>query len=104
MSFQLNITPEDIESLVKDSLVKAGLGKTIQDATAKALSGYDSPIDKAVRQYIGDIASDLIREKYADQVRDAVSRHIEALITQDLIDKTVDVAINKMVKAVDSYY
>jgi hypothetical protein len=49
---EINITPGDVEKMVKDSLVKAGLGKAITEAIQKALTGsYNNPIDEAIKRF-----------------------------------------------------
>lgn len=104
MAIELNITAEDVEALVKDSLIKAGLGKVISDGVAKALGGYDSPVDKAVKQYVAEVAETLIREKFADQIKDAVRATIEAKVTDEMIARTVDAAVEKMARAAEGRY
>ena len=104
MAIELNITAEDVETLVKDSLIKAGLGKVISDSVAKALSGYDSPVEKAIKQYMGEVAATLIRVKFADQITDAVRTAIEVKVTAEMIDMTVNTAVEKMARAAEDRY
>lgn len=99
MAIELSITPEDVEAIVKDALIKAGLGKAISDGVKKALSGYESPVDKEVKLYVGEVAATLIKEKYAEQIKASVSAAIEARVTKEFLDKTVADTITKMEKA-----
>jgi len=46
---KIEINADDIEKLVREELVKAGLGKVIAEGVQKALSGYDSPVEKALK-------------------------------------------------------
>lgn len=103
MGLELNIKPEDIERLVNDSIMQAGFGKAVTEAIKKALVGYNNPVDEAIKRYVGQVASDLIREKYAEEVRAAVARHIEAKVTTELIDKMTDEAVSKMERAAEGY-
>ena len=103
MALELNIKPEDIERLVKDSIMQAGFGKAVSDAVTRAMSGFNNPVDEAIKRYVGQVAADLIREKYAEDVRAAVQRHIEARVTSELIDKMTDEAVQKMQRAAEGY-
>lgn len=95
----INITPEDVDTLVKDALLKAGIGKAITEAVAKTFSGYNNPIDEKLKQYVGDVAGDLIRTKFDAQIKEAVAAHIEAKVTREIIDSVVNVSVDKMVRA-----
>ncbi len=101
MALEFNITPEDIEKLVKDSIMKSGFGKTIEEAIKKAFSGYDNPIDKEIKNYVGQMCSQIIREKFAPAIKEAVSKEIEARVTQEIIDKTVSEAVKRMERAAE---
>lgn len=103
MGLELNIKPEDIERLVKDSIMQAGFGKAVSEAITKACSGYNNPIDEALKRYVGEVAAALVREKYAGDVRAAVARYIETRVTQELIDKMTDEATKKMQRAAEGY-
>lgn len=98
----IEIKPEDVDALVRDALLKAGIGKTITEAVSKALSGYNNPVDEKLKLFVGEIAAELIREKWGSEIRASVARHIEALVTQEIVDKTANQAVEKMVKAAES--
>lgn len=101
---QINISAEDVERMVKDELVKAGLGKAIAEAVQKTLApGYNNPLDTAVSKYVGEVASRLLRETFAETIEHSVAAAIKARITVEFIDKVVAEAVAKMVRAVDSY-
>lgn len=103
MSISINMEPADIERFVKDSIMQSGFGKAIQEGINKSLAGYNNPVDEALRRYVGQVASDLIREKYEADVRAAVARVIEEKVTNELIEKTVDAAVSKMQRAAEGY-
>jgi flagellar biosynthesis/type III secretory pathway protein FliH len=103
MAFELNITAEDIDQIVKDSIMKAGFGKAVEAGITKALSGYDSPIEKQLKSLVSEVARTLIEEKYMASIKLAVAKAVEEKITPDLIDKTVSAAMSKMVDAADRY-
>lgn len=60
---EIQITPNDVDQIVKDAIIKSVIGDTIQKHVAAALSGYDSPVKKAVATVVNDVARELIEEK-----------------------------------------
>ncbi len=104
MALEINITPDDVEQLVKDAILKAGLGKAVQDAITKAFSGYDSPVDKEVKAFVSQIVASVIREKYALVITEAVTRVVQERITVELIEKTTATAMDKIVSAAEGRY
>jgi hypothetical protein len=98
---KIEISADDIEKLVREELVKAGLGKFIAEGVQKALSSYDSPVEKALRQYMSEVATRLIREHFTAHIEEAIMTHIKAKVTTEAIDKIVDTAVTKMVRAAE---
>ena len=98
---EVNITDEDVERLVKDTLIKTGLGKAIADSVRRALSGYDSPVDRAIKAYVAFVAGELVRERFTEQIRVAVAAAIDARVTTELVNTTVNTAIERMVRAAE---
>lgn len=103
MGIELNIKPEDIDALVRESIMKAGFGNVISKAITEAFSGFNNPVNEAIRRYVGTVCSELLREKYAEEVKAAVAREIEKRVTTSMIDQTVDAAMQKMVDAAQRY-
>ncbi len=104
MAFEVNITPEDIDSLVKDAILKAGIGNAIQKVLSESLTGYNSPVTEQVKRYVGELCSDIIRVKYQDQIKAAVAKAVEERITPEIINTTVDKAMEKIVRAAEDRY
>lgn len=100
----INITPEDVDSLVREALMKASFGKAVSEAITKSMSGYDSPVDKAVKAHVTTVAEALVREKFDAQIKEAVAAKIEAMVTTELIDKAVSTTMDKMVRAAQERY
>lgn len=101
----IDIKPEDVDAMVKDSILKSSLGKIIEKAiqdVTKAGS-YNNPIEESLRKYIANLAVVLIEEKYQDSIKAAISNIIEKQVTQDLVDKTVETAMSKIVDAATRY-
>ena len=105
MAINIEIKPEDIDELIKDTLIQKGLGKSIADAVTSVLNkAYDNPIEKALQSYVGEIATELIKNKFAEQIKTAIASEIERRVTFELIDSTVQKAIRKVESAAESYY
>jgi len=98
---EINVTPEDVDALVKNALLKASIGKAVSAAVNKMFTAYNNPIDEHLRQFVGEVARDLIREKFSQQIKEAVACHVEAKVTQELVLGVVDRSINKMVRAAE---
>ena len=101
---KIEINADDIEKLVREELVKAGLGKVIAEGVQKALTGYDSPVEKALKQYMGEVAGRLIREHFTAHIEEAILAAIRAKVTTEAVNTLVDAAVGKMVRAVDERY
>ena len=103
MSIELNLDPQDIERLVKDSIMRSGFGKAIEDGIKKALSGYNNPVDDALKKFVGGVAAELIEEHYSATIREAVQATIEEKVTDEMVKNTVDAAVSKMARAAEGY-
>lgn len=104
MPLELNISPEDIEALVRDSIMRSGFGKAVNEGVQKALSGYNNPLDEAIKRYVLDVAGTLLREKYNDQIRAAIATAMEKHVTTNILDKITEAAIEKMARAAQDRY
>lgn len=102
---EVNITPQDIDNLVKESILKAGLGTSLQKVINESLAvnSYNSPIKKAVEEYVLKVCTELVRDKYADAVKLSVSKAIEAMVTKEIIDEVVDKSVKKMIDGSRGY-
>lgn len=103
-SMQIEIKAEDVERMVRDELVKAGLGKVIVDTIAKTLTGYNSPVEDAIKRYVGEVAGRMLREMFEPLIVDSVTAALKAKVTSDFVDKVVAAATDKMVRAADERY
>jgi hypothetical protein len=102
---QININAQDIERLVQDELIKAGLGKVISEAVQKTLqSGYNNPIDDAIKRYVLGVAERMLREMFAEQLDAAIAEAVKKHITTDAANKLIESTITKMVRAAESNY
>jgi len=101
---EIKLNEQDVENFVKETLLKSGIGKSVESAIQKVLApGYDNPIEKELKEYIRTVMRDLIHEKFAPQIKEAISAFIEKAVTQDLINKMTEAATNKMIEAARDY-
>lgn len=102
---QLNLTPDDIDALVKQTILKSGVGKAIEEAITKALTGYNSPVDAAVKAVVQEL---LVRElqtgAWNEKIQTAVRAAIEARVSAETIDRIVTESINKIERAANDRY
>lgn len=102
---QINLTPDDVDTLVKDTILKAGIGKVITDAVARTLgASYNNPIDDALKRYIGTVVGQLLETDFKVQVDAAVRAAIEERLTAPIMQKMSEAAIQKIVKAAEDSY
>lgn len=104
MGIEINLSAEDIDQLVRDSIMKAGFGKAVEDGVRQVLNGYNSTVQDALRRYIGQIAAELLETKFSDQVKGLVHKYIEQTVTQEVLDKVTSTAVTKLVDAANRGY
>lgn len=102
---QLNLTPEDIDTLVKDSILKSGIGKAIEGAVTKALTGYNSPVDEAVKDAVRLILNRMLQEEpWASKIKAAVTAALEARVTAESLEKIASDTATRIERAVQDRY
>jgi hypothetical protein len=96
MSLQINMTPEDIDTLVKQSIMQAGFGTAITESVRAAFNGWDSPLKKAISDYISKVSRQILEENYAEAIRAAVLERITKELTDEIMQKCVSDTVRKM--------
>lgn len=100
----LEIKPEDVDQLVKEAVTRSLIGKTVTDAIAKAMGGYNSPIDEAVKKVCATVTAQLLEEKYKQSIHDAITKALADKVTAQFLDTIVGAVIDKMVRAAEGRY
>lgn len=101
----IQITPDDVQTMVKDAILKAGIGKLISEKVNETLrSNYSNPIDHAVKAFVSELAVSLIRDKYAASITEMVRVEIEARITKEMLQKFIETAVQKLERAARDGY
>lgn len=99
MGIEINLTTEDIDQLVKDSIMKAGFGKAIEMGIQRAMApGYDNPIDKSVKAYILVVCDQLLREQFSGTITRVVTAAIEVHVTDAVIKQIAQTVVEKVVR------
>jgi uncharacterized membrane-anchored protein YjiN (DUF445 family) len=100
----IDIKPEDIDRLVKEAVTKSMIGTAIQATVSKVLSGYDSPIDKAIKDVVSTVALQLMREKFGALISEIVAGEMERKVTKEVLDAIVNTAMDKLIQAAQRNY
>ena len=95
---EINIQPKDVDRMVKDSILKSMVGAAINESVSKCFGGYDSPIEREVKKYVGEIVSQLLREKFSAQIKKLVEGFIKERVTNELLQKVTDTCVDRMIK------
>lgn len=102
--FNIDIKPEDIDSLVKKTILESAIGQQVSEAINKAikdaLGGYDSPIKKLVNRELTDQITKVLKE---EPWRSEINKRIQEKFTADFVGKFVDKCVDKMVKEMENY-
>lgn len=102
---EINVTPDDVEKLVKDAILKAGIGKAIEKSLVEHLSGYKSPVDAAMKDAVAQVTRRLLNEEpWATRVREAVSAALTKLIESNVLTETANKTVDKMMRAADDRF
>jgi len=101
----IQLTPEDVNNMVKDTLLKAGLGDLISKAINKVMSSssFDNPVDKAVEQYVRSVALEAVRVRFLDEIKAEVVKAIEDKVTPEVIKRAVDKWVDHLISGVEKY-
>lgn len=101
---ELKLLPEDIDKLIKETVLKSALGKnieaTIDKAVSTAINEYNSPIKALVNEVVRELIKEqLAKPEYKQLITDA----IVARITPKAIDDILNYGIEKLHNYVREY-
>lgn len=101
----ININAEDVERLFKEELLKAGIGGAIAKGIAAALSGYNSPVEAAIKQHVHEVVVRMLREEpFVTQLADSVRCAIAAKLTKEVVDEIASAALERIDRAARERY
>lgn len=104
MAIELNISAEDIDQLVRDSIMKSGFGAAVQKAVVDSLNGYNSPITKSVQAHLLVVCERLLKERFSSTIEESVSAALSRMITREMLDNIVEKTVSEMMKAAKERY
>ena len=98
MAIQIDVKPEDIDEMVRDAVINAGLGKLIADVLGKQIdiTGYNSPVKKEIDAFIARTARAIIEEKFKDEVVAEVTKQLSEVINNDVIANATRKVVDEM--------
>lgn len=105
-ALEFNLSAEHIEQLVRDSIMKAGFGKAIEESILKIAKpgAYNNPIEEALRQYIRDVMVELLHGEAGARVREFVAAYVEREVSAEVLDKITGAAVEKIKRAAEERY
>lgn len=102
-AFELTLGPEQIEALVRDSIMKSGFGAAIETAIAKVMSNHRNPVEEALRDYVQRVVVNMLEGELGERVRESVNAYVLKEVTTEFLDKITEVAVEKIKRAADEY-
>lgn len=91
MQLNVDISPEQINQAVADAIIKSAIGdqlqKVIEEEVKKLAQNYNNPIGIVVNRYVHEAIEGIIREKYADRIKELVAEQVTKEFTEDLFSK-----------------
>lgn len=101
---EINLLPQDIDKLIRDTILKSALGKNIEQVIDKAVKdavdGYNSPIKQLVHEVVKDLVKDYLAK---DENRKPIEDSICNIVTPSTIETILQVGINKMKESIRDY-
>ena len=89
---EINLKPEDIDNLVKETILKSMIGGVIVESIKKALNldNWDNPVDAAIKMHVRQIAMEVFTDEYKEEIRGIVKAAIEKRISSEVLHEVVD--------------
>lgn len=89
MAIEINITPEDINVMLRDAVVKSSIGKLIDDTVKAALSSnrYDNPIEQPIKTMVSEVTRQILAVSYKDRLVTAITAQLATRLTDEWINK-----------------
>ncbi len=99
MELNVNINPEDINKQIVEAVAKSAIGETlekvIKNEVAKISTSYNNPLERVIRAEIERIVRETIINEHKPQLQKMVSKKLTEQITDDLLSKLWEIAVNK---------
>lgn len=100
MDFKVDIDPEQINKEVSEAILKSAIGKQLKESIEKEVKNlgglYNNPMDTVIRGEVNKVIKELIAEKYQDQIRAEVEKHITDKVVSDITGKAWEAFIGSI--------
>lgn len=100
MGIEVTITPDDIDALVRDAIMKSSLGKLIDD-TIKSVTksgSYNNPIEDAIKRFYADQTTRILNEVMRDRIVESIRATLSEKLTDDWIKEKAETLAYKLIK------
>ena len=101
---KLEINAEQIDELVRDTIMKTAIGGSIEEAIKKSLSGYNSPVDDAIKTVVREMLVEILHTEYKDELKAAILVAIEARLSEESLQKIACEDVTKIERAASDRY
>lgn len=94
---ELKLIPEDIDRIIRETIIKSALGKNIEQVINKSVSDcidrYDSPINHLVREVVKELVKEHLSKPENNKL---ITEAIVRKITPEAIDSMLSFGIQKL--------
>jgi hypothetical protein len=94
--FNVDLKPEDVDRFVKEALLKSTLGETITTTFNanfnKILSGWDSPVDKLLKEIIAERFREFLNQP---ENKLKIAEATAKVLTDEYLNKVISYAVEK---------
>jgi hypothetical protein len=106
MPIEITIKPEDVDTMVRDALMKASIGKLVESTVAAAtkLGGYNNPIENAVREFVQSETKAMLTLKYQIKIQHAIVEALSAHLTEEWLKQRAEQFAQQIVRDIKDRY
>lgn len=99
MDVKIELTPEQINTTICEAIAKSAIGDQLQivinEEVKKLSKSYDNPFKQIVQGHINAAIQEIVKEQYADQIKDLVREKVTYGFTEELFTKLWESFANK---------
>jgi hypothetical protein len=96
----MQLTPEQINEFISKAVLESQIGNAVKESVARVMgqlqSSYNNPFDHAIRQHVSVIIETQLQEIYKEQIKAKVQEGLAKAITDEFVQKLVQVAIERV--------
>jgi uncharacterized membrane-anchored protein YjiN (DUF445 family) len=96
----MQLTPEQINEFVAKAVLESQIGNAVKDSVARVMkdlqTAYNNPFDQVIKQHVSAIIETQLRETYKEQIQAQIKDALAKAVTDDFVQKLVQVAIDRV--------